>query len=103
MPNQGLEMWIWRVLLWLSVQLRDPASIQTIDAPVFDWVAAKRHNANRTNYSFRSVKTAALVDRKNEFDLDIHCLMKQPFNIQFGWQVLKRNHDRVETLTDSYA
>lgn len=61
MPKQGLEMWIWRVLLWLSVQLRDPASIQTIDAPVFDRVAAKRHNAN---LSFRSVKTTVLVDRK---------------------------------------
>jgi hypothetical protein len=29
--------------------------------------------------------------------------MKQPFNTQLGWQILKRNLDRVETLTDSYA
>jgi len=66
--KQNLEMRIWRVLLRLSAQLQDPGETQAIDATGFDQVAASHHYANRTTYIFRSVKTTALVDYKNESD-----------------------------------
>jgi hypothetical protein len=61
-------MLIWRVLLRLSAQLQDLEEIQATDATGLDRVAASHHYANRTTYIFRSVKTTALVDYKNEFD-----------------------------------
>jgi len=97
--KQDLEMRVWRVLLWLSVQLQDSGDIQAIDATGFDRVAASQHYANHTNYSFRSVKTTALEDYSTNLILDIHSSMKQPHDTQIGWQVLKRNLHRVKTLT----
>lgn len=97
--KERLEMRIWRVLLRLSAELKDPGGIHAIDATGFDWIAASHHYASRTNYSFRSVKTTVLVDCSTSQILNIHCSMKQPHDTQFGWQVLKRNLDRVETLT----
>jgi len=97
--KQDLKMRIWRVLLRLSAQLQEPGEIQAIDATGFDRVQASQHYANRTNYTFRSVKTTALVDCSTSLILDIHCSMKQPHDTQIGWQVLKRNLHRVDTLT----
>jgi IS5 family transposase len=97
--KQELEMRIWRVLLRLSAQLQDTGDIQAIDATGFDRVGASQHYANRTNYTFRSVKTTALVDCSTSLILDIHCSMKQPHDTQIGWQVLQRNLHNVEILT----
>lgn len=97
--KQDLEMRIWRVLLRLSAELQEPGEVQAIDATGFDRVQASQHYANRTNYTFRSVKTTALIDCESSLILDIHCSMKQPHDTQIGWQVLKRNLHRVETLT----
>ena len=97
--KQDLEMRIWRVLLRLSAELQESGDVQAIDATGFDRVAASQHYANRTNYTFKSVKTTALVDCSTSKILDIHCSMKQPHDTQIGWQVLKRNLDRVDTIT----
>jgi len=64
-----------------------------------DRVAASQHYAKRTNYTFKAVKTTALIDCKTGAILDIHCSMKQPHDTQIGWQLLKRNLDRVTILT----
>ncbi|WP_135806916.1 IS5 family transposase [Halorussus marinus] len=97
--KQALEMQIWRVLLRLSAQLQETGDVQAIDATGFDRISASQHYANRTNYTFSSVKTTALVDCQTSLILDIHCSMKQPHDTQIGWQVLKRNLHRVETIT----
>jgi len=94
--KQDLEMRIWRVLLRVSAHLKDPGEIQAIDATGFDRVAASHHYANRTTYTFRSVKTTVLVGCITSLILDIHCSMKQPHDSQIGWQVLKRNLYRVK-------
>ena len=97
--KQDLEMRIWRVLLRLSADLQETGEVKAIDATGLDRVAASQHYANRTNYTFRSVKTTALIDCKTSLILDIHCSMTQPHDTQIGWQVMKRNSHRVETLT----
>jgi len=97
--KQELEMRIWRVMLRLSAQLQETGDVQAIDATGLDRVAASQHYANRTDYTFRSVKTTALIDCSTSLILDIHCSMTQPHDTQIGWQVLKRNLHRVETIT----
>jgi len=97
--KQDLKMRIWRVLLRLSADLVDTGEVQAIDATGFDRVQASHHYATRTTYTFRSVKTTALIDCESSLILDIHCSMKQPHDTQIGWQVLKRNLHRVDTLT----
>lgn len=96
---QQLQMPIWRVLLRLSAELHDIGEIQAIDATGMDRVAASQHYANKTNYTFKAVKTTVLIDCKTSAILDIHCSMKQPHDTQIGWQVLQRNLDRVTKLT----
>lgn len=51
-----------------------------------DRIAASQHYVKWTNYTFRAVKTTALIG----------CLMKQPHDSQIGWQLLTRN---IENLT----
>lgn len=96
---QDLKMPLWRNLLRLSAELHDTGEIQAIDATGMDRVAASQHYAKRTNYTFKAVKTTALIDCETGAILDIHCSMKQPHDTQIGWQLLKRNLDKVTILT----
>ena len=96
---QELKMPLWRDLLRLSAQLHDTGEIQAIDATGMDRVAASQHYAKRTNYTFRAVKTTALIDCKTSAILYIHCSMKQPHDTQIAWQLLTRNLDKLSILT----
>ncbi len=69
---QPLKMGIWRDFLRLSAQLHDTGDIQAINATGMDRIAAIQHNAKRTNYTFRAVKTTALIDCEAGVILDIH-------------------------------
>jgi len=96
---QELKMPIWRRLLRLSAELHDSGEIQAIDATGMDRIAASQHYAKRTNYTFRAVKTTALIDCKTGAILDIHCSMKQPHDVQIAWQLLTRNREKLTILT----
>ena len=96
---QQLKMPIWRDFLRLSAELHDTGDIQAIDATGMDRISASQHYATRTNYTFQAVKTTVLIDCKTGVILDIHCSMKQPHDSQVGWQLLKRNLDKVTVLT----
>lgn len=96
---KDLEMAFWRVFLRLSADLHEPGDVQAIDATGFDRRGASRRYAKRTNYTFKAVKTTFLVDCKTSTILDIHCSMTRPHDTQIGEQVLKRNLDRVNTIT----
>ena len=96
---QQLTMPCWRVLLRLSADLHDFGEIQAVDATGMDRISASQHYANRTNYTFKAVKTTVLVDCSTGVILDIHCSMKQPHDSQIGWQILKRNLDRLSIVT----
>ena len=97
--KQALTMEIWRTFLGLTIDLHELGEIQAIDATGVDRIAASQHYANRTNYTFRAVKTTILVDCKTGVILDIHCSMTKPHDSQVGWQVLKRNLDKLSTIT----
>jgi len=97
--KQELKMEVWRTLLRLSADLHDTGEVQAIDATGFDRHSASRHYANRTDYTFRSVKTTALVDCETRTVQDVHCSMRQPHDTQVGQQVLTRNLDRIQTIT----
>jgi IS5 family transposase len=94
-----LKMAVWRTLLRLSADLHDVGDVQAIDATGFDRHSASRHYENRTGYTFRSVKTTALVDCDTSAVLDIHCSMKQPHDTQIGRQILTRNLSRLKIVT----
>jgi len=96
---QDLKMPLWRDFLRLSAKLHDTGEIQAIDATGMDRVAASQHYAKRTNYTFRAVKTTALIDCSTGAILDIHCSMKQPHDSQVGWQLLKRNLNKLTKVT----
>jgi len=97
--KQQLKMTVWRTFLRLSVELHDVGNVQAIDATGFDRHSISRHYANRTKYTFRSVKTTAVVDCETSTVLDIHCSMQQPHDTHVGRQVLMRNFDRLQTVT----
>ena len=101
--KQELKMEVWRTLLRLSADLHDTGEVQAIDATGFDRHSASRHYANRTDYTFRSVKTTALVDCETRTVQDVHCSMRQPHDTQVGQQVLTRNLDRIQTITADKA
>jgi IS5 family transposase len=90
--KQDLEMRLWRVLLRLSAEIHGTGEIQVIDATGMDRVAASQHYAKRTNYTFKAVKTTALIDCETGTILDIHCSMKQPHDSKIGWQMVERNY-----------
>lgn len=92
-------MAVWRTLLRLSADLHDTGDVQAIDATGFDRHSASRHYANRTNYTFRSVKTTALINCETGVVLDIHCSTKQPHDSHIGKQVLTRNVSQLHTIT----
>ena len=92
-------MGIWRTFLGLTIGLHELGEIQAIDATGVDRIAASQHYANRTNYTFRAVKTTILVDCSTGVILDIHCSMTQPHDSRVGWQLLKRNLDKLSTIT----
>ena len=96
---QDLKMAVWRALLRHSADLVHPGDVHAIDATGMDRVAASQHYANRTNYTFKAVKTTALIDCKTGSILDIHCPMKQPHDTQIAWQLLTRNLDKLNVLT----
>lgn len=97
--KQQIKMKVWRVLLRLSVTLHELGDVQAIDATAFERRAVSRHYGKRVGYYFQAVKTTALVDCVSGVILDIHCSMKQPHDMQIGWQVLTRNLDKVNTIT----
>lgn len=97
--KQQLTMEIWRTLLRLSAGLHNIGGVQAIDATGFDRHSASHHYANRAGYTFKSVKTTALVDCDTGTVLDIHCSMKQPHVTHVGRQVLRRNLNRLQTIT----
>jgi IS5 family transposase len=96
---QRLKMPIWRTVLRLSTELHDTGEIQAIDATGMDRIAASHHYANRTKYTFKAVKTTALIDWSTGAILDIHCSMTQPHDTQIAWQLLTRNLDKLNILT----
>jgi len=83
----------------LTIELHELDEIQAIDATGMDRIAASQHYAKRTNYTFRAVKTTILVDCPTGVILDIHCSMTQPHDSQIGWQLLKRNLDKLSIIT----
>jgi IS5 family transposase len=95
---QELKMPLWREFLRLSAELHDTGEIQAIDATGMDRIAASQHYAKRTNYTFKAVKTTALIDCETGAILDIHCSMKQPHDSQIAWQLLTRNLDKLTIL-----
>lgn len=60
--KQQLKITVWRTLLRLSADLHDTGNVQAIDTTGFGRHSDSRHYANRTDYTFISVKTATLVD-----------------------------------------
>ena len=76
--KQDLKMGIWSTFLGLTIEFHDLGDIQAIDATGVDRIAASQHYSNRTNYTFRAVKTTILLDCSTAVILDIHCSMKQP-------------------------
>jgi IS5 family transposase len=96
---QELKMPLWRDFLRLAAQLHDTGSVQAIDATGMHRIAASQHYAKRTNYTFKAVKTTALIDCQTGVILDIHCSMKQPHDSQVAWQLLTRNLDKLSILT----
>ena len=96
--KQDLKMPIWRFLLRCSTELYETGDVQAIDSTGYDRHAASQHYANRTDYTFRAVKTTALVDCETSVILDIHCSMKQPNDTKVGWKVLTRNLERMTIL-----
>ncbi|QRY22490.1 IS5 family transposase [Halobacterium sp. GSL-19] len=97
--KQQLPMAVWRTPLRLSADLHDTGDVQAIDATGFDRHSASRHYADRADYTFKSVKTTALVDCETSTVLDIHCSMKQPHDTHVGRQVLTRNLNQLQTIT----
>lgn len=97
--KQQLKMSVWRVLLRLSADLHDTGEVQAIDATGFDRHSASHHYANRTDYTFKSVETTALVDCETSIILDIHCSTRQPHDTHVGRQVLTRNLSHLQTVT----
>jgi hypothetical protein len=71
-----LKMPLWRDFLRLSSELHDTGESQAIDSTGMDRIAASQHYAKRTNYTFKAVKTTALIDCSTSVILDIHCSMK---------------------------
>jgi IS5 family transposase len=94
-----LSMAICRKLLRRSVSLLKVGDVAAIDASSFDRVAASRRYAQRTDYRFLALKTTLLVDTASGAILDLHCTASRPHDTQIGWQVLKRNRDRLHTIT----
>jgi IS5 family transposase len=89
--KQEIPMKRWRALLDFSVDLYELGDVQAIDATGVDRFQASQHYAKRTDYTFEAVKATLLIDCETSAILDIHCSMKQPHDIQVGWQVLTRN------------
>lgn len=97
--KQQLKMAVWRTLLRLSADLQDTGDVQAIDTTDFDRHSVSRHYANRTDYTFRSVKATALVDCQASIILDIHCSTKQPHDTHVGRPVLTRDLNHLQTIT----
>jgi len=74
MRMQELKMPIWRRLLRLSAGRTTPADPG--DRRNRHGSRRGEHYAKRTNYTFRAVKTTALIDCETGLILDIHCSMK---------------------------
>ena len=97
--KERLYMPNWRRLLALSADLHDLGDVQAIDASGFDRIAASRKYANRTNYTFKAMKTTVLVDCDTGTILDIHASTKRPHDTKIARQVLTRNLDRLSVIT----
>lgn len=94
-----LTMSLFRSLLQQTISLHELGSVAAIDASGFDRVAASRRYATRTDYRFRSLKTTILIDCSTGVILDVHCSTTKPHDTKIGWQVLRRNLDRISTVT----
>jgi len=76
-------MGIWRTFLVLTSDLFDLGESRH-DATGVDRIDASHHYANRTNYTFRAVKTTIIVDWSTGLIWDIHCSMTQPSDSQIS-------------------
>ncbi len=85
-------------MLRLSTELHDLDDVQVIDATGVDRVAASQHYAKRTNYTFEAVKTTAVIDCSTGTILYIHWSTRKPHDTQFGWQLLLRNVENLDTV-----
>lgn len=65
------------------------------------WIASPRAStyAKQTRYTFRAVKTTALIDSETGVVLDVHCVLKQPHAFQVACQVFKHNLYKLSVLT----
>ena len=97
--KQLLKLPIWRDFLRLSTTLHELDDIQAIGASGIDRIGASQHKATKTKYTFKAVKTTLVVDCKTGTILDIHCSMKQARDSEVGWQLLRNNLDRLDTVT----
>ena len=95
---QQLKMRVWRVLLRLSTDFHDLGEYQAIDATCIDQISASQHFAKRTDYTFKYVKTTALIDCTTGVFLDIDCSMKKRDDTQIGMQMLRRNIENLNTI-----
>jgi IS5 family transposase len=96
--KQELKMPLWRDFLRLSAELHDTGEVQAIDATGLDRIAPSNRYAEKTDYTFRAVKTTALVDCETSAILDIHCDMRKRGDTEAGWQVLKRNIEKLSAV-----
>ena len=97
--KERLYMPNWRRFLTISTTLHNLGEVQAIDASGFDRIAASRKYANRTNYTFKAMKTTVLVDCSSGTILDVHSSTKRPHDTMIARQLLSRNFDRVGVLT----
>lgn len=63
-----------------------------------DHIPASLKSANRTNDTFRAMKTIALLDCETGTILDVHASTKYPHETRIARQVLTRNLDRLSRL-----
>lgn len=94
-----LTMALCRALLDRTTTLRELGDVAAIDSTSFDRVAASRRYAERTDYRFLAMKVTLLVDCQTGTILDIHCTTGRPHDTKIGWQVLRRNLDRLDAIT----
>lgn len=64
------------------------------------WVGAHNRLHFATYHSFRPVNTTPRIDYATEAILEIQCSRKQPQGIQIAWELLPRNLDKLNVLTD---
>lgn len=94
-----LTMALRQRLLQRTSMLFDLGEVAAIDATSFNRIAANRRYAEQTNYRFLAMKTTFLTDCDSGAILDVHYTTSRPHDTKIGWQMLRRNLDRMAILT----